>query len=354
MNTARDTQSCAESAGWQVFVATKPGERLDQALTGALLTVSRSQIQRLIKEGQVQVDNCTVLKPGALLRGDEQLAICLPQSEPEQLVPEPIPLDVVYQDENLLVVNKPTGMVVHPGAGHASGTLANALLAYAPQLADLGDFLRPGIVHRLDQDTSGLIVVALREPARIALKAQFKSRSVRKTYLALVEGCVSPFEGIIDVPVGRSQHRRKRMAPMPDGRPAQTQFRTLERLEDHTLLEVLPHRGRTHQIRVHLAFLGFPVVGDQVYGRRKGPALQVHRQFLHAYELAFCLPGGDRWLAVTAALPDDLQRVLAQLGSRWSSAPTRAILMETKDDSQAEPVAQSGMLLQERKQMTRP
>lgn len=297
------------NAASYTFIAQQAGERLDRTLAELLPHLSRAHIQRLIKEGQVTVEGETRLKPAARIAGGETIAIQIPPAVPQPLAAEQIPLDIVYQDDEVVVVNKPAGMVVHPAAGHPSGTLVNALLGRLPQLALVGGERRPGIVHRLDKDTSGLIVVALSEEARLALKAQFQERSVQKSYLALTDGLVSPPEGTVEAPIGRNRRDRKRMAVVQGGRPAETAYRTLETFDAHTLLEAYPRTGRTHQIRVHLAFLGFPLAGDQVYGRRKR-TIPLRRHFLHAHRLAFCLPGSGQEISLSAPLPAGLKNVL--------------------------------------------
>ncbi len=240
------------------------------------------------------------------------MVVVLPETLEPTIQPEPIPLQIVYEDEHLLAVDKPAGMVVHPAAGHSSGTLVNALLAYCPQVADVGGVDRAGIVHRLDKDTSGLLLVAKDPEAHAALQRQFKRRQVRKTYLALVEGRVAPKEGIVEAPVGRDRRARKRMAVTRTGRPAVTQYRVVEYFHDHTLLQVRPHTGRTHQVRVHLAWIGYPVVGDRIYGPRRQPLLP-HRHFLHAQELVFTHPATGEKVTLTAPLPPDLKAVLTRL-----------------------------------------
>jgi 23S rRNA pseudouridine1911/1915/1917 synthase len=231
-----------------------------------------------------------------------------------EILAEPIPLDVVYEDDDLLVVNKPAGMVVHPAYGHPQGTLVNALLARYPHL-DVGDSGRSGIVHRLDRDTSGLIVVSKTEPALEHLRRQFKTRSVQKTYLALVRKPLPAPEGIIEAPIGRDPRQRQRMAVVAGGRPARTGYELLENLGDYSLLAVSPETGRTHQIRVHLAWLGMPVAGDRVYGQQRGVRrartdLGLERQFLHAWRLSFERPRGNGDVALEAPLPADLQQVI--------------------------------------------
>jgi 23S rRNA pseudouridine1911/1915/1917 synthase len=242
----------------------------------------------------------------------DQIVVHIPLEPPEAVVPEDIPLDIIYEDDALLVVNKPAGMVVHPALGHPSGTLVNALLAHCPQVAQVGGPDRAGIVHRLDKDTSGLILVAKDEESRAALQRQFKRRRVVKTYLALVEDQVQPKEGVIEAPVGRDKRQRKKMAVVRRGRPARTTYRALEYFPRHTLLEVRPHTGRTHQVRVHLAWLGYPIVGDGVYGHRRQRLLK-SRHFLHATRLRFTHPVTGEEVEFEAPLPPELANILQRL-----------------------------------------
>jgi len=284
---------------------------VDKYVAGEVPSLSRSQVQDLIARGLVTVNGIEV-KPSQRLKEGDSVGVIVPAVEEVELVPERIPLRIVYEDEDLVVVDKPPGLVVHPAAGHRSGTLLNALLARYPDLP-LDEEKRPGIVHRLDKDTSGLIVVARSHDARENLQAQFKAREVLKVYLSLVEGVVEPRNGVIDASIGRDTRDRKRMAVVPSGgRLAVTEFRVLERLGEYTLLEARPRTGRTHQVRVHLAFLGHPVVGDSVYGHRKRP-LALERQFLHAHRLAFRHPSSGREVELVSELPADLERVLEML-----------------------------------------
>lgn len=293
------------------LTASEAGERLDQYVAHKLDSVSRSRIQQLIDEGLVTVNGSAVKASYRLQQGDRIAVRIPPPTEPE-LVPQPIPLTVVYEDQDLIVVDKPAGMVVHPAHGHPTGTLVNALLARYPDLPADEDN-RPGIVHRLDKDTSGLIVVARNEHARRDLQRQFRKRKVEKAYLALVEGAVETKRGKIDAPIGRDPRRRKRMAVVRrGGRQALTEYRVLEYLGDHTLLEIRPVTGRTHQVRVHLAFIGHPVVGDTVYGYRK-QRLGLKRQFLHAQRLGFHLPSSGEYVTLSAELPSELSEVLERL-----------------------------------------
>ena len=285
--------------------------RLDHFLARALPELSRSHIQRLIRQGLVTLDG-QVARASSPVKPGMRLVVCIPSAPAAVTLPQAIVLDVVYEDDDLLVVNKPAGMVVHPAAGHHAGTLVNALLARYPGLA-VGEAGRPGIVHRLDRDTSGLIVVAKTEAALEHLRAQFRGRHVKKTYLALVHGRPPTPEGIVQAPLGRDPRQRKRMAVVAGGRPARTGFRVIEGLSDYTLLSVALETGRTHQIRVHLAWLGVPVVGDGVYGRRRN-RLGLARQFLHAWRLSFERPGGQGVIELEAPLPADLRGVLEALG----------------------------------------
>ena len=293
-----------------------PGERLDKALTEQLPDLSRTQVQRLLKEGQILV-NGRPAKPNLRLEGGEEATVTLPEPEETELIPEAIPLDIRYEDDDMLIVNKPAGMVVHPAVGHSSGTLVNAVLGHCPNLPGIGGEKRPGIVHRLDKDTSGLITIAKNERALRHLQAQFKERTVGKKYLALVDGQVQPPTALIDAPIGRDPRQRKKMAVVPYGRsartrPAQTQYETITSYDDHTLLRCELFTGRTHQIRVHLAYISFPIVGDKVYGRRK-QTIRLGRHFLHAAELRLKRPSDNQELTITAELPPDLDAVLQQL-----------------------------------------
>ncbi len=295
-----------------VFTANEEGERLDRVLAACLSGLSRSFAQRLIKDGAVTV-NGRLSKPSYRVQAGDEIFARIPTETPEPVLPEDVPLDVIYEDETLLVLNKPAGMVVHPALGHAGGTLVNAVLAHCPQVAEVGPPDRAGIVHRLDKDTSGLILIAKDEATRAALQRQFKRRQVIKTYLALVEDQVQPREGIVEAPLGRDKRQRKKMAVVRRGREARTTYRTIRRFARHTLLEVRPHTGRTHQVRVHLAWLGYPVVGDTVYGRRRQRLLK-SRHFLHAAQLRFTHPATGEEVEFKAPLPAELSAVLDQLG----------------------------------------
>ncbi len=291
-----------------------PPQRLDRFLADSLPDISRSQVQRLAREGCITVNGETPKKPGMRLEGGEHIVVCIPAPKESRLQPEAIPLDVLYEDAHVLVVNKPAGMVVHPAAGHDSGTLVHAVLAHVPELEGVGGEKRPGVVHRLDKDTSGVIVLAKNDTAHRFLQKQFRLREVHKTYLALTDGHPPTPEGRIEAPIGRDPSHRKRMAIVPAhrGRPAVSEYHTLQRFAAHSLLAVHPVTGRTHQIRVHLAFLGCPIVGDSVYGRRKA-SLPIKRHFLHAHRLRITLPGEHEPRTFEAPLPADLQAVLDTL-----------------------------------------
>jgi 23S rRNA pseudouridine1911/1915/1917 synthase len=290
------------------------GQRLDRYLVSVLSDLSRSAAQQLIEDNQVLV-NGRASKPGYMLRnGDEVRVLQVSRPLSSNLQPQPLPLDIVYEDADLLVLNKAAGMVVHPAPGHSDDTLVNALLARYPELGSgIGEEgLRPGIVHRLDKDTSGLLIVAKNARTQAALVEQMKEHKITKRYLALVEGVVALDQGSIDAPIGRNPRHRQQMAITVVGsREARTHFRVLRRFRRHTLLLLQLETGRTHQIRVHLKAIGHPVVGDLTYGSthaHRQPVL--NRQFLHAYQLIFTHPTTGATLELEAPLPPDLQNVL--------------------------------------------
>lgn len=296
------------------------GQRLDIFLVSRLPEFSRSRLQGLIKDGFVRVDGQVITKSSRALEAGEQVQLRIPPPVPSGLEGEDIQLDIVFENHDLLVVNKPAGMVVHPSPGHDRGTLVHAALGHAPDIAGIGGEQRPGIVHRLDKETSGLIVIAKNDPAHRALQEQFRNRSVEKIYLTLVDGIPPTPAGRVETPIGRNSSHRKLMGVVSaeKGRPAVTEYRTLERFPNHTLLEVHPLTGRTHQIRVHMAFLGCPVVGDVVYGKRH-PTLEIARQFLHAARLKITLPGEKKPQDFEAPLPGDLLHVLETLRRQTGS-----------------------------------
>jgi len=293
------------------YSLTADGEaRLDKYVCAQIPELSRSQVQKLIAEGNITV-NGQKAKPGLRLNVGDKIQVNIPPTPPQELKPEAIPLKIIYEDDDLLVIDKPAGLTVHPAPGHPAHTLVNAILAHFPHLAEIGDALRPGVVHRLDKDTSGVMLVAKNSAAQANLSKQFKSHAVTKAYLALVKGRLEPEEGIIEADIGRDPRHRQRMAVVAEGKEARTDYRVIKYVGGYTLLEVRPETGRTHQIRVHLAAIGFPVVGDKVYGV-KSPHLS--RQFLHASRLGFRLPSTGEYIEFESALPEDLQKAMEVIG----------------------------------------
>ncbi|MFP4475238.1 MAG: RluA family pseudouridine synthase [Desulfatibacillaceae bacterium] len=298
------------------------GIRLDAFLTRVHPEVSRSRFHRLITEGRVLVDG-TPKKPSYVLSGGEKVLVAFPAPEPMSIAAEAIPLSVLFEDSGIIVINKPPGLVVHPAPGHFSGTLVNALLHHADDLSGIGGVERPGIVHRLDKDTSGVLVVAKNDTAHQSLCEQFAQRRVKKTYLALVAGETVDESGDIDMPIGRHPLHRKRMQASPDqGRPARTLWRVRERLAGATLLELDLLTGRTHQARVHCAYLGNPVVGDPLYAGRGAPRRLPAavpwpvRQMLHAWKIALRHPGTGEAMEFAAPMPPDMAEFVERLGRK--------------------------------------
>ncbi len=290
------------------LTANRSGVRLDKYVAEECVELSRSYIQRLIGNGHVTVNNC-VAKGSLKLNVGDRVVLVIPPPAPSTPLPEEIPLAIVYEDNDLLVVDKPAGLTVHPAPGHPSHTLVNAILAHCPDI-EINGSVRPGIVHRLDKNTSGLIIVAKNDAAHRDLSDQIKTRSVIKRYLVLVEGGLSPDRGIIEAPVGRDPSHRKRMAVVSEGREAFTQYQVIKNMGNYTLLDVTIKTGRTHQIRVHLSAIGFPVVGDEVYGRMS-PIL--NRQFVHACYLGFRLPSSGEYIELRSDLPVDLEEALERI-----------------------------------------
>jgi 23S rRNA pseudouridine1911/1915/1917 synthase len=297
----------------------RAGERLDRYLADAVPGLSRSQAQRLIDDGHVRVEGRTA-KANLALKAGDVVHVALPDPAPATAAAEDIPVPILYEDADLVVVDKPAGMVVHPAAGHSSGTLVNALLHHVDDLSGVGGELRPGIVHRLDKGTSGVMVVAKHDAAHEALAAQFHDRHVEKEYVALVWGVVQAGRRI-DLPIGRDPKDRQKMsARARRARSAVTRITKADHLRGVTLCQVAIHTGRTHQIRVHLSAIGHPVVGDATYGGVKArvaqdlrPLLRLDRPFLHAARLAFTHPTDGRAMAFEAPLPEDLQAVIDEL-----------------------------------------
>jgi 23S rRNA pseudouridine1911/1915/1917 synthase len=282
------------------------GVRLDRFISENCPELSRTYAKKLIEDGHITVNGKTA-KASLNLSSGDSLSIVIPPPEPSHLIAENIPLKIVYEDKDLLVIDKPAGLTVHPAPGNSNHTLVNAVLAHFPDLPDGDDALRPGIVHRLDKDTSGLILVAKNRQALTNLANQFKKRSVTKTYFVLVKGHLSPQRGFIEAPIGRDPHNRKRMAVVEKGRDARTEYNVIKYVGDCSLLKVRLETGRTHQIRVHLSAIGYPVVGDATYGV-KSPFIS--RQFVHARLLGFKLPSSGQYVEFTSELPPELEQVL--------------------------------------------
>jgi 23S rRNA pseudouridine1911/1915/1917 synthase len=285
------------------------GARLDRFLADQRPDLSRAFVRTLIETGNATVDGKPA-KPGLRLAGGERIILLVPTTPPLTLEGEAMPIPIVYEDEDVLVIDKPAGLVVHPAAGHQRGTLVQALLARGGELAGVGESARPGIVHRLDKDTSGVLIVAKTGQGERQIARQIRDRTVIKRYLALVEGHPSPAHGRIDAPIARDPRHRQRMAVVAGGRDALTEYRTQRTIGPFSLLELNLITGRTHQIRVHLAAIGHPVVGDPVYGRprKDGPP----RQFLHAWRIGFRRPRDGAWIEAEAPLPADLADWLAR------------------------------------------
>jgi 23S rRNA pseudouridine1911/1915/1917 synthase len=295
------------------FLVKDKSARLDIFLLQQGLSLSRAALQKLIKNKNVLVNGCP-LKCSHLVKPGDMITVEIPEVNSNRILSENIPLDILYEDEDIMAINKPPGMVVHPAPGHYQGTLVNALLYYTRRLSFLNEGQpRPGIVHRLDRDTSGVLLIARTNAAHLDLARQMKERSIKKTYIALVYGRVEPKEGGILAPLGRHHRERKKMTVRyMDGREAISHYRVLEKQETMSLLEVTLSTGRTHQIRVHLAHIGYPVVGDKTYGRRRLDSFP--RQALHAYKLGFVHPSKKEYVALTAPLPEDMKTLLQSEG----------------------------------------
>lgn len=285
-------------------------QRLDVLLSGAC-ALTRSRVGQLIRDGFAQVDGRAETKPGSRPKAGAALSLALPPEKSAEAKPQDLPLHILYEDDFLAVVEKPCGMVVHPAAGNADGTLVNALLHHLSNLSGIGGVMRPGIVHRLDKDTSGLLLVAKRDDAHLELSRQLKDREMEKHYLAVVEGVMKEPRGVVDAPIARSKTDRKRMAIDREGRSAVTEWKLVEELKNASLLDVHLITGRTHQIRVHMAFAHHPVAGDPIYGHKNG--LAAPRLMLHAFSLAFTHPATKERLRFEAPPPEAFVRALEKL-----------------------------------------
>jgi len=292
------------------------GERADKHIAGKLADYSRSQIQDWIRTGAATVNGQPV-KANAKLAAGDRIRISLPEPEPLEAYPEDIPLDIAYEDADVIVINKPRGMVVHPAAGHPGGTVVNALLHHCKDLSGINGVMRPGIVHRIDKDTSGLLMIAKNDLAHASLAAQLKEHSVTRKYRALVHGVLQHDKGTVDAPIGRATHDRKLyVVTDKNSKHAVTHFTVGERFDEYTLLELRLETGRTHQIRVHMKYIGFPLVGDPVYGGKGGRALGMEGQALHAETLGFIHPRSGEYMEFSAPIPEDMEHALGILRSR--------------------------------------
>jgi 23S rRNA pseudouridine1911/1915/1917 synthase len=301
------------------------GERLDAFVADQVLELSRSRVQKLIGEGQVQVNGTVCASKKAMVQAGDRIQVLIPEAEPLLLLPEAIPLDVLYEDDQLMIVNKPTGLVVHPAPGHASGTLVNALLAHCrtadggTSLSGIGGVQRPGIVHRLDKDTSGAIAIAKTDLAHQNLQQQFQAKTAKRDYLGIVYGAPSAESGTVNAPIGRHPVDRQRQAVVPEekgGRMAITHWQVKERVGNYTLLDFALETGRTHQIRVHAMHMGHPIVGDPDYGRGRSLGVNVPGQALHAWRLRLLHPVTGEWVEAIAPVPGHFTKLLEVLRRR--------------------------------------
>jgi len=287
------------------------GQRIDKFISDQIPDISRTYVQELLKSGDITVDLKTV-KPNYRLSGGEKILVNVLEPEPIEVKPEAIPLEILYEDQDVIVVNKPRGMVVHPAPGHTSGTLVNALLYHCKDLSGINGMLRPGIVHRIDKDTSGVLVAAKNDKAHRSLAEQLKNKTTHRIYYAIAHGEFEHDKGTIDAPIGRDENDRKKMAvTRTHSKDAVTHFTVLERFEKYTFVSCRLETGRTHQIRVHLAYIGHPVAGDPKYGPKK--TLNINGQALHAAELGFIHPATGQNMMFQAPLPEDMEVLLTEL-----------------------------------------
>ena len=303
-----------------VFTAEEKGQRLDVFVVERFPELSRSHVQKLIEQGNVLVDG-TVRKANYKLRGGEAVQVTVPQAEPISVEPEDIPLDILYEDKDIIVVNKARGMVVHPASGVYSGTLVNALLYHCRDLSGINGEIRPGIVHRLDKDTSGVMVCAKNDTAHLDLAEQIRTKTAHRTYWAIVHGNIKEEAGIIKGDIGRHPTDRKKMAIVREnGKPAVTHFKVLERFGEYTLVECQLETGRTHQIRVHMTSIGHPLVNDPKYGPKKSSPFAINGQALHSLQLTLTHPVTKEEMTFTAPLPTDMEKILTGLRNKRSKA----------------------------------
>ena len=303
-----------------VFTAEEKGQRLDVFVVERFPELSRSHVQKLIEQGNVLVDG-SVRKANYKLRGGEVVQVTVPQAEPISVEPEDIPLDILYEDKDIIVVNKARGMVVHPASGVYSGTLVNALLYHCRDLSGINGEIRPGIVHRLDKDTSGVMVCAKNDTAHLDLAEQIRTKTAHRTYWAIVHGNIKEEAGIIKGDIGRHPTDRKKMAIVREnGKPAVTHFKVLERFGEYTLVECKLETGRTHQIRVHMTSIGHPLVNDPKYGPKKSSPFAINGQALHSLQLTLTHPVTKEEMTFTAPIPTDMEKILTGLRNKRSKA----------------------------------
>lgn len=295
-----------------IVAAEDAGERID-AFLRRKTELSRSRVSELILSGALHINGKEQLKPSFKVEAGQCVSLRVPEMQPVDIVPQNIPIDILYQDKDIVVINKPCGMVVHPAAGNEDGTLVNALMYHIRDLSGIGGEMRPGIVHRLDKDTSGLILVAKHDKAHTVMSEQFKSRTMEKHYRAVAYGNFPQDSGLIDAPIARHPVDRKKMAIVPDGKPSQTEWRVIERFRGATYLDVHLLTGRTHQIRVHMQSIGHPLLGDKIYAPNIKASVHVPRLMLHAYSLAFTHPITGERMEITAPIPQPFTTVLEKM-----------------------------------------
>ena len=288
------------------------GERLDTALTFLFPEKSRNAFQKLIKDGKIILDRNVIRKAGMRLTEGDRIEIDFPEPSALSVEAEPMDLDIVYEDSDVILINKPKGMVVHPAAGHDTGTMVNGLLYHCKDLSGINGVLRPGIVHRIDKDTTGIVIACKNDQAHRSIAEQLKAHTIRRRYYAIVTGNLKEDEGTIDKPIGRNPSDRKKMAVVSDGKDAVTHYRVLERFGSYTFIECRLETGRTHQIRVHMASIGHPLLGDEVYSRGKSP-YSTNGQCLHAYLLGFVHPATGEYMEFRTDLPDYFKKILNDL-----------------------------------------